>query len=531
MSTPLVALESLPIDIISGIIIACGFVALIITLPRKKDVHDISGPISTKGCEALAIHKYKASDYTVLDNLLNPWWNWCASLLPKTLAPNVVTLIGWVFYYPVVFALVLYSTSILSEQDPLDIYYRPSLGLCPRTVYALGALAIFWYQTFDAMDGKQARALGVAGPLGQIMDHGCDAVSTILVATLSCFALRLAFPGYLTLSFFLLTSFYVPNWGEKYTHVLMTSVSKYLGVTEGQYMGAGVLLLPALFGEDFWLNPLQHYFGHQSFLLTLSSYTSSFWSFISRCFEPFLPQLSVFLNNTCVNYDLNNLPLGYVIFWFLFVSGIYMLFLCFTDVAKHIAKDTREEYFKLDTKLNIITPTSELNMIIFRRTIRAFCEVIPFFSTIFMVFMWYNYSLPNPDINKNWYGAFFYHPVLSIIAVSIVGVHLICQVIINSMSYSPNHLFQPLIFPMFMLQSFDIIPSFMQTPTPILPPELHYILWCSVIVTSFVVQIRYALSVVQQISNIFGIYILKLGPKTKTPPVDKIRQQMERRQA
>ena len=509
IAPPLVALETLPLDLVVTITIALGLLALIITMPKKKNNLDLSGPISTHGMEALAVHKYKASDYTVLDNILNPWWNWCAGLLPKTMAPNVVTLFGWLFYYPVDIILVVYSTSLEYTTDPLEIFQRPQLPPYPRIMYALGALAILWYQTFDAMDGKQARALGVAGPLGQIMDHGCDAVSTILVTILSCYALRVDFPGWFLLGFFLLVAFYTTNWGEKYTHVLMTSVSKYFGVTEGQYMSATVLLLPALFGADFWLNPLQYYFGYQDCLQKPSEWASILFQYVSR-FGNWIPHFSGFIDKTCVGYDLNNLPLGYLIIWFLFVSGVYMLCIVFKDVAVHIAKDTRAEFEEMAEHGEIV-PES-IGPIIFRRVVIAYLDVVPFFATLLSCIYWYSYSLPNPAIGKDWYGAFFYHPLMSIIATSIVTVHLICQVIINSMSYSPNVLSQPLILPLLVLELLDIIPSFMAQPQPLLEPEVHFFVWCGIIVLCFVIQMRYALSVVQQIANLFGIYILKLGP-------------------
>jgi hypothetical protein len=34
------------------------------------------------------------------------------------------------------------------------------------------------YQSLDAIDGKQARRTGMAGPLGEMFDHGCDAINT-----------------------------------------------------------------------------------------------------------------------------------------------------------------------------------------------------------------------------------------------------------------------------------------------------------------------------------------------------------------
>ncbi len=38
------------------------------------------------------------------------------------------------------------------------------------------------YQTLDAIDGKQARRTNSSSPLGELFDHGCDTISTILIA-------------------------------------------------------------------------------------------------------------------------------------------------------------------------------------------------------------------------------------------------------------------------------------------------------------------------------------------------------------
>ena len=63
----------------------------------------------------IATHKYKGGAYTPIDNLMNPFWLWCAQLIPSTLlkkgakgdgsddfvnssfAPNLVTLLGLFF--------------------------------------------------------------------------------------------------------------------------------------------------------------------------------------------------------------------------------------------------------------------------------------------------------------------------------------------------------------------------------------------------------------------------------------------------
>lgn len=63
------------------------------------------------------------------------------------------------------------------------MYYDMTMAeVPPAWTFYYGALCIFLYQTFDAVDGKQARRTGTSGPLGQLFDHGCDA----MVCTLAC---------------------------------------------------------------------------------------------------------------------------------------------------------------------------------------------------------------------------------------------------------------------------------------------------------------------------------------------------------
>ncbi len=48
-------------------------------------------------------------------------------------------------------------------------------------LYYLFALSVFLGQTFDAIDGKHARNTKRFSPLGQLMDHGCDAITNSCV--------------------------------------------------------------------------------------------------------------------------------------------------------------------------------------------------------------------------------------------------------------------------------------------------------------------------------------------------------------
>ncbi|KTG41328.1 hypothetical protein cypCar_00007470 [Cyprinus carpio] len=56
----------------------------------------------------------------------------------------------------------------------------------PGWAFFLSALGLFIYQSLDAIDGKQARRTNSSSALGELFDHGCDAVSTVFVAVGTC---------------------------------------------------------------------------------------------------------------------------------------------------------------------------------------------------------------------------------------------------------------------------------------------------------------------------------------------------------
>lgn len=118
--------------------------------------------LSKTDLDMIVAYKYKPGAYTHLDNLLTPFWNWAVTLLPKWMAPNLVTFIGLV-------GTTLAAVLLTSYSPGLD-------GPVPRWCSALFALALFIYQTLDAIDGKQARRTNSSSPLGQLFDHGCDTV-------------------------------------------------------------------------------------------------------------------------------------------------------------------------------------------------------------------------------------------------------------------------------------------------------------------------------------------------------------------
>lgn len=63
----------------------------------------------------------------------------------------------------------------------------------PRWACGLCALGLFFYQSLDAIDGKQARRTNSSSPLGELFDHGCDSISTIFVALSACISAQIGF--------------------------------------------------------------------------------------------------------------------------------------------------------------------------------------------------------------------------------------------------------------------------------------------------------------------------------------------------
>jgi ethanolaminephosphotransferase len=67
------------------------------------------------------------------------------------------------------------------------LFYDTTMSIpLPAYIYILFAILIFLAQTFDAIDGKHARNTQRSTPLGQLMDHGCDAFSNSFMIIMIC---------------------------------------------------------------------------------------------------------------------------------------------------------------------------------------------------------------------------------------------------------------------------------------------------------------------------------------------------------
>lgn len=154
------------------------------------------------------------------------------------MAPNAVTLTGFGFVIANVFTMLYYSPNM--DQD------------CPPWVYWSWAIGLFLYQTFDAIDGSQARRTHQSGPLGELFDHGVDALNTSLEVLLFSAAMNFG-QGWRTVLvlFASLLTFYVQTWDEYHTKTLT------LGLVSGPVEGILTLCVVYAFtgymgGGSYW---------------------------------------------------------------------------------------------------------------------------------------------------------------------------------------------------------------------------------------------------------------------------------------
>ncbi|KAL5553561.1 hypothetical protein UlMin_040962 [Ulmus minor] len=194
------------------------------------------GYIGAHGVASLHRYKYSGVDNScVAKYVLQPFWSRVVNLFPLWMPPNMITLTGFVFL--VTSALLGYIYSPQLDSPP------------PRWVHFAHGLLLFLYQTFDAVDGKQARRTNSSSPLGELFDHGCDA--------LACAFEALAFGstamcGRNTFWFWVISAvpFYGATWEHFFTNTLILPTVN--GPTEGLMLIYVVHFVTAIVGAEWW---------------------------------------------------------------------------------------------------------------------------------------------------------------------------------------------------------------------------------------------------------------------------------------
>ncbi|KAI6825367.1 sn-1,2-diacylglycerol cholinephosphotransferase-like protein [Hortaea werneckii] len=199
--------------------------------------------------QRLKEYQYSGVDHSLLSRyILKPyWWSKVIDFFPLSMAPNMITLSGFGF-------VVLNILTML--------YYTPGLDQdCPRWVYASWGIGLFLYQTFDAVDGSQARRTKQSGPLGELFDHGVDALNTSLEVLLFSATMKFG-QGWKTVLvlFACMLTFYVQTWDEYHTKTLTLGLVS--GPVEGILTLSIVYMITAYMGGgSYWQQPMLHALG------------------------------------------------------------------------------------------------------------------------------------------------------------------------------------------------------------------------------------------------------------------------------
>lgn len=193
-------------------------------------------------------YKYSGEDRSLISKyILQPWWTFVVQFVPLWVAPNVLTLTGLFATFASYLAVYYFTPS----------FQWSATETAPGWVYALAGFLGFAYQTLDAIDGKQARRTGMAGPLGELFDHGCDSinVSVSMLVTLAGFNAGLSTPWIAAVFLFINLAFFGSCWEMFHTHTLFLPVIN--GPVEGHLIAiAALLATAALGGPVIWDQPV-----------------------------------------------------------------------------------------------------------------------------------------------------------------------------------------------------------------------------------------------------------------------------------
>ncbi|KAM9443722.1 choline/ethanolaminephosphotransferase 1 isoform 2-T2 [Clarias gariepinus] len=206
--------------------------------PVLRRLIELPAPVLTRHqLKRLEEHRYSSAGRSLLEPVMQCYWEWLVGCMPPWVAPNLITIIG--------LATNAFTTLVL-------VYYCPTATeQAPLWAYLLCAVGLFVYQSLDAIDGKQARRTNSSSPLGELFDHGCDSLSTVFVVLGTSIAVQLGTnPDWMFFCCFAgMFMFYCAHWQ---TYVSGTLRFGIYDSTELQLTLALLLVLTAVIGPRFW---------------------------------------------------------------------------------------------------------------------------------------------------------------------------------------------------------------------------------------------------------------------------------------
>lgn len=210
--------------------------------------------LTKAGIESVKRYKYSGCDLSLYyEYFASPLANWLThNMTPVWLAPNVITLTGFVLVL-VWHAVIFFHAPLMSEAMPSWVGFG-------------AAATTFIYQTLDNMDGKQARRTYSSSAVGQLLDHGCDAIVTSLFTINSGVMLRAGgsaleqskgavFSGIFPYMFAIaLTGVYLTQWEEFHTGSFRLDIIN--GPNEGILFMICLAIVQAVSSPDFSHTPI-----------------------------------------------------------------------------------------------------------------------------------------------------------------------------------------------------------------------------------------------------------------------------------
>jgi phosphatidylglycerophosphate synthase len=119
--------------------------------------------------ETLSGCEYHVEDNSTMTRVLDPLFNFLVSLVPKNVAPNAITLMG--------FTCTLFSFYLTYN----------FFAIWPKLIAFCFALFTFAYMCLDGIDGKQARRIHNSTSFGELLDHSCDSVGIVFMMLNLCY--------------------------------------------------------------------------------------------------------------------------------------------------------------------------------------------------------------------------------------------------------------------------------------------------------------------------------------------------------
>lgn len=127
--------------------------------PQSNKENCVSGWIPHEYLASFSNYKYKSPHKTYCEGVvMEIFWEWCINYVPSFIAPNLITFSGLLVVVVGIVPMIMEDTTITHQLS--------------TWIYIYLAIAIWIYQLFDNLDGKQARKTGTSSVLGELFDHG-----------------------------------------------------------------------------------------------------------------------------------------------------------------------------------------------------------------------------------------------------------------------------------------------------------------------------------------------------------------------